>query len=282
MPSLAQRASALLNVHPSHQFRRDRWFQLRYDLGYATAAVAVIALVASGLVTPFFGAPTGWWIAAFPFVLYAAIAAHLLVHNAGHGSFPRPWNRLAGELCGVLIAVRFVGWTLIHVRHHKYSDDRVDDPHPNFPSFFRTALYSILQVERQLMKAYYVQWGDTPENHARERLRARVSYATTLLLFAAWAAVLGPWFFVTVFLPAQAGAALFVIHFNWVTHNGAVGRDFAPVDQDTGWFWLGNRLFAGIYMHATHHERPYLFNPLFRDKAPRAGVPGGASAAPNP
>jgi stearoyl-CoA desaturase (delta-9 desaturase) len=33
------------------------------------------------------------------------------------------------------------------------------------------------------------------------------------------------------------------------------------VNLDGGYYWLGNRLFSGIYYHANHHARPHLFNP---------------------
>ena len=59
-------------------------------------------------------------------------------------------------------------------------------------------------------------------------------------------------------------AALFVIHFNWSTHNGERGlteSEFHPVNLNEGYYRVGNHVFNGIYMHANHHLRPYLFNP---------------------
>ena len=72
----------------------------------------------------------------------------------------------------------------------------------------------------------------------------------------------------TIHLPAQVLGWMFVMHFNWVTHN-ALAKDgnYYPVNLDSGYYWLGNRIFFGIYMHGNHHKRANVFNPLFWDEA---------------
>lgn len=48
-----------------------------------------------------------------------------------------------------------------------------------------------------------------------------------------------------------------------MTHNAlAKNGDFKPVNLDSGIYWLGNRLLFGIYMHANHHRKASVFNPL--------------------
>lgn len=54
---------------------------------------------------------------------------------------------------------------------------------------------------------------------------------------------------------------LHVSHFNWVTHNASTSDDFRPVNNDSGIYWLGNRIFFGIYMHGNHHAYASVFNP---------------------
>jgi fatty acid desaturase len=255
------RLVALLTAHPSQQFRRGRRFYLAYDATCAALCVAA-AVVKLALGFPaLFGAPSLAWAVAFPFAVYAVILAQLSIHNAVHGNFPRAINRLVGEVLGFVVVVRFASWVMVHLRHHRFADDRVNDPHPNFPSFWRTALHTTIHVEKQLMREYYDQWGDTQENRDAEARRAKVSYATNIALLVAWALYLGPSFFGLVFLPANVIGALFIIHFNWVTHGGLRGDGFQPVNLNHGWFWLGNKLFAGIYMHKNHHARPHLANP---------------------
>jgi fatty acid desaturase len=257
---------SILTSHPIQQFRRDRRFYLRYDsFWFVVCALAILVLLATRF-NGLFGRPSAYWLLVFPPLLYGLIVAHLFMHNATHGNFPRAINRVLGELFGLLVVVRYASWDIVHMRHHKYSDDRETDPHPNFASFWKTLVNTIINVEIQLQHQYFETWGDTPENRAFEKFRARVSYGTNIVLGAAWMLLLGPWFFWMVFIPANLLAAAFVIHFNWSTHNGMRGDDFRPVNLNSGYFWLGNKLFAGIYMHANHHQRPHLFNPLRWDE----------------
>jgi FAD/FMN-containing dehydrogenase/fatty acid desaturase len=252
---------SLLTAHPLQQFRRSRRFYLAYDSFYAALGAGLIVLkVALGL-PALAGKPTMSWLIAFPIALYAVVLAHLSIHNAVHGNFPRRINRAVGELLGVIVVVRFASWVMVHLRHHRFSDDRQLDPHPNFPSYWKTVKHTVVYVEKQLMCEYFDLWGDSKETRASEARRAKVSYAANVLLLLAWMSYLGPWLFGLVFLPANVFGALFIMHFNWVTHNGPHGKDFRPVNLNTGYFWFGNKIFAGIYMHANHHERPHLFNP---------------------
>jgi len=225
--------------------------------------------------TPLLGTPQLSWLLFFPPLLFGLIWAHLVIHTCTHGSLPPLINRAVGEVLGVFVIVRFASWDIVHLRHHRYSDDRVRDPHPNFHSYWHTVKNTVVQTELQLFQEYFDTWGDTPESRRYEKRRAWVSYLTNVILLATWARLLGPWFALGVFLPANVLAALFVIHFNWSTHNGERGlkdTDFHPVNLDAGYYWIGNRVFAGIYMHANHHRRPHAFNP--------AKLPAGTDAEP--
>jgi fatty acid desaturase len=262
-PVLTAFADAL-TAHPIRQFKRNRFFYALYDGFYLVASALVLGLLIGFGIKPVFGSPSWWWVGAFPAMLFCFIWAHLVIHNCTHGNLPKAVNRLVGEVLGVLVVVRFASWDIIHMRHHRYSDDRTKDPHPNFASFWTTVWHTIVNVEAQLFQEYYDTWGDTPQMRQREKRRALLSYGANVVLVAAWFFALGPWFFLLVFAPTNLIAGLFVIHFNWSTHNGERGSadaDFRPVNLNSGYYWLGNKLFAGIYMHANHHTRPTLFNP---------------------
>ena len=254
----------MLTAHPIAQFRKNPRFYLMYDgFWFLVCTAALLTMKLTGF-TPLFDGPSWWFIAAFPVLLYGLIWAHLLMHNATHGSLPRPINRIVGELLGICVVVRFASWDIIHMRHHKYSDDRQKDPHPNFPSYWKTVLNTVINVEKQLFQQYYDVWGDTLENRTRERRRAWMSYGTNIVLLASWLWLLGPAFFALVFFPCNALAGLFVIHFNWSTHNGEAAKtleEMHPVNLTGPMYRLGNKLFAGIYSHQMHHDRPALFNP---------------------
>lgn len=248
---------------PSTQLRRNRRFYLLYDGAWAVALAAFCAALARIHPAPVLGRPSPFALAlALPLACHALILAHVWIHNATHGAFPRAINRLVGELLGLAVITRFASWEIVHQRHHRYSDDPERDPHPVQRSYWRYARFTVVNVERQLQRAHFDLYGDTEATRRFERRRAWVSYLCNVALLVTWHRVLGSWAFFAVFLPANLVAALHVIHFNWVTHNArSPDGDFHPVNLDHGLFRLGNLLWHGIYLHANHHRRPAAFNP---------------------
>lgn len=259
-----------LRTLPFAQLRQNRYFYLYYDGFYAVLAIAAIALMVGLGHHGVFGegAWAGpfklWHLAFFPLVLYVIILGHVFSHVCSHQSLPRPWNRIVGELAGLLVLTRFASWEVVHQRHHRYSDDREHDPHPCMPSYWRHVLLTIVNVEKQLQATFYDLFGDTPESRAYEKKRALMSYATNILVIAAFFLFLGPVAFLVFFVPASVIAALHLMHFNWSTHNAySPIADYKPVNLNHGFFKIGNKLFFGIYMHANHHKWPNVFNPVY-------------------
>lgn len=268
---------AALTAQPSVRFRHRRAFYLLYDGTYllltSLALAAMLAAGWPGLVQEFHW----WYVLLLPLVMHVQILCSVFIHNCSHGNFPKPINRLIGELCGIVVLTRYASWEIIHRRHHKYSDDPEKDPHPitheaagYWPFTWRT----IVNVETQLQRQFFeLHGGDTPENRKFEKRRAYTSYATNLVLIACWYVLLGPIGFFFFFVPASIVGFLHLMHFNWSTHN-ALDRDpnrsFYPVNLDRGFFWLGNRIWFGIYYHANHHKFASLFNPRFLDPAKAA------------
>ncbi len=253
--------AALLRSRPIIQYRKDRLFYLRYDFAYFLGCLAFLAMAQLVHLQPVFQSWHASTMLLLPLACYAVILGHVFAHNAAHGNFPKTINRLVGELAGIVVLSRFASWEIIHLRHHQYSDDLERDPHPNVGGYWKTYFHTFVNVERQLQQNFLDFHGDTDENRSRERIRAYISYATNIVLIACWARLLGlPGFFL-LFFPASIIGSMHLIHFNWSTHNGMEGKDFKPTDLNRGLFWLGNKLFFGIYAHDTHHKNPKLFNP---------------------
>ncbi len=256
---------------PWAQYRRQPTFYLWYDSIMAVFFSAAIALMwTTGYRAPFAG--WHWWyVLAFPVALYVVIMAHVFIHNASHGNFPKAINRIVGEICGLIVLTRFPSWEIVHRRHHRYSDDPERDPHPAERGYWRFAANTIVNVERQLQQQYFDVYGDTPETRRYEKIRAFVSFASGTLLIVCWFLLLGTGGFFALFVPASIGGALFVIHFNWCGHNAHTpDQPIAPTNLDHGWYWLGNRMFFGIYYHGNHHKMAMLFNPRKMPKGRRA------------
>jgi stearoyl-CoA desaturase (delta-9 desaturase) len=255
---------------PHVLFRRSPSFYLKYDLSWLIALSSSI-LVMEVLKTPTI-APTWHWyfVLVLPVVLYAHILCNVFIHNACHSNFPKTINRVLGEIFGIVVLTRFASWEIIHARHHKYPDDTDRDPHALDQSYWRFIFRLFAGIERQLQRTYYETHGDTPENHRREHIRTMISYATTAMVLAVWWRLLGNVGFFFFYIPATIIGWLHVMHFNWVTHNAlARNGDFKPVNLDSGIYWLGNRLLFGIYMHANHHRKASVFNPLKMDARPQ-------------
>lgn len=255
--------TASLTSLPFAQFRRIPTFYLWYDSFYAVLALCgSLLLIHSGYegLMPQFEV---WMLALLPVAAYVMIMAHVFIHNASHGNFPKAINRIVGELCGVLVLTKFASWEIVHRRHHRYSDDPERDPHPAERGYWRYAVNTLINVELQLRQEYYDIHGDTPEARRYERWRARLSFVSGACIVLFFFLLFGPGMFFMLYLPAFVGAALFVIHFNWAGHNAhRPDKEIAPADLDYGWFWLGNRIFFGIYYHGTHHKLAMLFNPM--------------------
>ncbi|MFN7702304.1 MAG: fatty acid desaturase family protein [Deltaproteobacteria bacterium] len=260
-PARSRAAPGFWTSLPYAQFKRDRYFYVKYDTAVGLLCGGVIAaLVASGYTPP---AWQPWMHVLLVPALYVMIVAHAFAHNASHGNFPKPINRLVGELVGLMVISKFASWEIPHRRHHRYSDDPVRDPHPAHRRFWRYAYDTLVNVEKQLQQQYLDDHGDTPENRRYEKMRSAWSFFTGLVVAAMWFTLFGPGLFAFVYLPAFLLSGLFVIHFNWSGHNAhtADGK-IEPVNLDHGWFWIGNRIFFGIYYHGNHHRMARVFNPM--------------------
>lgn len=251
---------------PYTQFRRNRYFYVWYDLFFIVVCGAISAAV---LESGWQGVTTEWdWrlLLLLPFVTHAQILCSVWIHNATHNNFPRAINRIVGEICGFVVLTRFASWEIIHQRHHKYSDDIEDDPHPITPDakgYWPYLWKTIIGVEAQLQKLTFEMHGDTPENRRFEKGRAVVSFLTSFgVLPVTWYLLLGPVAFVMLFVPASILGFFHLVHFNWSTHNPwSPNDDFRPVNLNHGFFRIGNLLWHGIYWHGNHHLNAGLFNP---------------------
>ncbi|MDB4985910.1 MAG: uncharacterized protein JWN04_1088 [Myxococcaceae bacterium] len=256
---------------PSALYRADRFFYLGYDLPYLAVFGAGIVLMRlerwPGVVVSW--QSWMWWL--LPPLVYLHVLASVCIHNATHRNFPRAINRIIGELLGVLLVVRFANWEILHVRHHRYPDDPARDPHPMQPSFWRFMLEMMLvNLERQLQHIHYDQFGDTVQTRRYERFRSLLSFSCEAACVASWYYLLGPAVFFRLFVPMQLLGWIVVSHFNWRTHDAeATNGDYKPINLDRGLYWLGNRIWFGLYMHENHHRRASVFNPLRLEQVTR-------------
>jgi stearoyl-CoA desaturase (delta-9 desaturase) len=256
---------------PYTQFRRTKYFYLWYDGFYFALCATLIWFISQ---SGFTGLSHSWdleLLLLLPLACHLQILCSVWIHNATHNNFPRPINRLVGELCGLVVLTRFASWEIIHQRHHKHSDDPVDDPHPIVPGFsgyWAFLARTVVSVEQQLQKMFFEAFGGrTPENQRFQTVRAVLSFTTSFMLLPyTWYLVLGGPAFWMLFFPAGWVGFFHLIHFNWSTHNPwSPHADYRPVNLNHGFYRVGNWLWHGIYMHGNHHQKTSLFNPAKMD-----------------
>ncbi|UJR80070.1 Fatty acid desaturase [Sandaracinus amylolyticus] len=252
-----------LTTLPFAQFKRSPNFYFVYDAVYLVCALAFVAtLHASGWRSPV--QDFAWWLPLMlPVATYVVIMAHVFIHNASHGNFPKSINRIVGEICGVIVLTKFASWEIVHRRHHRYSDDPERDPHPAERHYWRYAWNTLINVEKQLQQQYFDLYGETPETRRHEKIRSALSFVSGVALLFGWLTLLGAPMFFVLYLPAFFLAALFVIFFNWAGHNAhKADGPIEPANLDHGIFWILNRMFFGIFYHGNHHKMAMLFNPM--------------------
>jgi fatty acid desaturase len=260
---------SVFTKYPVYHFMRSRWFYPVYDGVWLVLLVGVMLALRqagfAGIVQEFGELRPSYFLAVVP-LTYLLIMGNVFAHNAAHRNFPKAINRVIGEIAGVLVLTRYASWELIHLRHHRYSDDAERDPHNCLPGFWLHFLpHFVLNVERQLKQNFYdYHGGATPENVRFEHLRAVLSFGASLALIVLYERLLGLPVFLAVFVPAQIITIVHLAHFNWSTHNGfSKDADYHPINLDRGLYWLGNRVFFGIYYHDNHHRMVKAFNPRY-------------------
>jgi len=258
----------VFSKHPINHFKQSRWFYPVYDgTWFVGLSIAIGTLLGLGYRPPVetFAEFDPAYFLALPLVTYFLILCNVFAHNVAHRNFPKPINRLVGEIVGFFVLTRYASWEIIHLRHHKYSDQPGKDPHDCVPGFWLHFLpYFVLNVESQLKQNFYdLHGGDTPENQRFEKARALLSFGTGVALIATMYVAAGAPLFFLILVPAEIITIVHLAHFNWATHNGfSKERDYGPINIDRGFYYVGNRIFFGIYYHDNHHRLVKAFNPM--------------------
>ena len=209
--------------------------------------------------------PQAWHLLLIPFGLYIAGLSAVWMHNASHGSFKNKYvNAACGYIAGIHQLWGFMGWKLIHLFHHMYSDQVDMDTHPpKGMTFWQFARSMFLYSSASISKRYREQWG--------HGLKTRVMHKTVLVVFLAmaasnllfWYLLLGPEGFLFFYIPSYVANYLVYVDINYSAHpaDPATGDTAAANLNETLYHKLANKLWFGIYFHGNHHRKPMLFNP---------------------
>lgn len=247
------------------RFYTDRYLHIRSFSLHLAASLALCALAYHCHAADFYGWHFGWWEPALiPLGVYAGGISAVFIHNATHGSFPKRWlNEACGHLAGVHQLWGFLGWKLIHLIHHHYSDDAAFDPHPpKNLTFWQFTRIMSLHASRKITERYREHWGVSARTHALHGvlLALFIGLAMSNMLF--WYLLLGPAGFVFFYIPSYAANHLLFSHINYYAHPKDTAGRTQPGNLDHNLYYkLANALWFGIYYHGNHHRKPLLFNP---------------------
>ena len=187
-----------------------------------------------------------------------------IVHNSSHHLFKPRWlNRIIGELCSIQFFGTFLGFTVLHMKHHSYADHLDFDPHPNLGSgFFPYVKKLSFTMKESFKKEYFT-------NHGQSLLTKRIWIIYCLLipirhyLRALFLLIFfGPIGFLFFMVPSLIANHWIFAHLNYYAH----------LRQDDGNVEILNLnkkfshrildfLTIGAYHHANHHKNPNYFNP---------------------
>jgi fatty acid desaturase len=223
----------------------------------ALLAFAYVAVVAS-LRVDFMP----YYLLGVPVAVLITFPATTLLHNASHPSFKPQWlRRVVGELMGVWQLAGFPDWTVVHVLHHKHSDDPLLDPHPPLDKTYWEFMLNLRESVSKVLGAYYFSlFGNTPDSVKNLKELGVEAKIATALKAIFWFVLLGPQWFAFFFAASIPFKMLHYAWFNYATHI-MTPDGVAIVNLDQGIYRFINAISFGLYFHKNHHSRPDLFNP---------------------
>jgi len=187
------------------------------------------------------------------------------MHNASHNSFPNRWlNDLCGHLSGIHQLWGFMGWKLIHLIHHHYSDNVAMDPHaPDNMGFWQFSRVMFVKSSAKISERYREHWGDDARTRFLQRGTLAVFFALAAANLTLCYLLLGPAGFLFFYLPSYAANHMLYVDINYTAHpkDATTGETSAGNFDNSAYYKIANAMWFGIYYHANHHRKPQLFNP---------------------
>lgn len=204
------------------------------------------------LVLPLFAVPFGWWVSS-------------VMHNTGHGNFPRGVNRVLGEFAGAWLGYGLTNFTLIHSLHHAYADHEHDPVSPRghgFVAFLLSPMGIATQRARRWLRERH---GHKPAYEWTARAEWVLFQVNVVLRGALWLTLFGPSGFVFFYVVSLCSNVAILAHINFACHRDHPDGSVEVVDLEHGLYYrLANAVTAGGYFHRSHHAAPGLLDPRTR------------------
>lgn len=260
------KSSAIFN-----KFKKDKYALLRfYLLDMMFMLSALVICLQLGFTGLRFQGPS--FSLMIPGVLLGLMLASLL-HNSAHNNIKNKYlNRLVGEFCGWWVLYGYQNFVLIHLLHHKYSDEDFDPVNPkgmNFLVFLSAPMRYMIKATKKYLHSVH---GHHANYEAIMNHQTLVFHLNLGLRLSLWYVILGPQLFLFFYLPGILATVSIFAHINYNCHQAdAETGEIEIVNLDHNLYYkLANFLTSGGYYHKNHHLSPGLFDPRELGKQKKA------------
>ncbi|MFA5984798.1 MAG: fatty acid desaturase [Methylococcaceae bacterium] len=210
------------------------------------------------------------YLILFPAALYLGHLSAAVIHNAVHNSFKPVWlNNVIGELCALQqLSAGYPVFKLVHYEHHIYPDDPEKDPHPSLGyTFWGYVDAGRSLVQKRLTAIYLEKWGDSEASRKSWRMQEGLLLCARFVKTFFWFCLLGPKFFVLLFVPSYVSYVYLFSSFNYFTHREKADGSIEILNLDNNWYYrFCNKTLFGVFYHKNHHLKPRLFNPMHMEE----------------
>lgn len=246
-----------------YKFRKDRFALLRFYLvEFLLMSFLMISLLSMGILGTNPTEMSGLIFVA-PGIVCGLVLASLL-HNTAHGNIKNKYlNRVVGEICGYWVLYGFQNFVLIHMLHHKFSDEEFDPVNPKGMNFFVFLTAPMRYMIRATKKYLFSIHGKHADYQNVMRSQSVVFNINLILRLSLWFIILGPKLFVFFYLPGIMATIGIFAHINYNCHeenpkDGTV--EIVNLNHNL-YYKIANTLTFGGYFHKNHHLNPRLFDP---------------------
>lgn len=247
-----------------NRFKKDRNYLLFYCAKSLTVFVALdLILFYSQGINFNFSISSSDLLLPLLAIVFCGLPSSLM-HNCAHGNIKPRWlNESVGAACGTFMLYGYRGFALAHMFHHKYPDDPTMDPHPsrgqNFLEFVVSPIKATLLVVERAYYGYFGKNESTVTNIKIQLVLFNLAMAARVMF---WLVLLGPKFFLMVYLPIYAANIFVFAHINFAAHRERSDTSSEIINLNHNLYYkFINLVSFGGYFHKSHHLKPTAFNP---------------------
>lgn len=197
-------------------------------------------------------------------ILFGLVISSLL-HNTSHENIPNKFlNYLVGEFCGAWVMYGYRNFLLVHILHHKFTDDKYDPVNPEGMNFF-VFLSAPMRYMIKRAKSYLDFCHKDNPNHKTAVLLNDIFFHLNLILRVTfWYLLLGPKYFLIFYIPSLLTNIFVFAHINYACHRDNENGEVEVVNLNHNlYFKFANIFTMGGYYHKNHHINQNLFNPKY-------------------